>query len=258
MLDKEALERYNRNILLDGIGQKGQEKLKAAKVLVVGAGGLGSPVLYYLAAAGIGSIGICDGDVVDLSNLQRQILHRTQDIDINKAESAAQKIRALNPSVNIEMFKEKLIPQNIFEIIKNYDLVIEAVDVLNAKFLINDACVMAKIPLVRASALAFSGQIMSVNPGVSACYSCLFDTPPKIAMPTSASVGILGAAAGLFGTLEANEAIKIITGVGIPLFDCLLTCDIRSMDFRKITIRRNPNCRACGDEAVKKLDSSLY
>ncbi|WP_299546375.1 HesA/MoeB/ThiF family protein [uncultured Helicobacter sp.] len=257
-LSQEELERYGRNILLAGIGQEGQLKLKNARVFVAGAGGLGSPILYYLAAAGVGNLGICDGDVVDQSNLQRQILHNTQDLNKNKADSAFEKLHLLNPNINLQVFKERLNPQNILTYIKDYDIVIEATDVFSAKFLINDACVLANKILVRGSALAFSGQAMSIKPKVSACYACLFNAPPKTAMPTSASVGILGAAAGLFGCIEANEAIKIITDIGEPLFDKLLTCDVRSLDFRTIAIKRNPNCRVCGNNGITKLDETLY
>ncbi len=257
-LTKEELERYNRNILLTGIGEEGQLKLKNAKVFVIGAGGLGSSVLYYLAAAGVGNLGICDGDVVESSNLQRQILHNIRDINKNKAQSAYEKLYALNPNLNLKTFETRLNAENIIETIKNYDLIIEATDVFSAKFLINDACVLANKTLVRASALHFSGQIMSIKPKESACYACLFDAPPQHEMPTGATVGILGAVAGLFGCLEANEAIKIITGVGEPLFDKLLTCDVRSMDFRKIAIKRNKNCRVCGTKGIKKLDGDLY
>lgn len=257
-LTQEELERYQRNIALAGIGQAGQLKLKGARVFVVGAGGLGSPILYYLAAAGVGNIGICDGDVVDTSNLQRQVLHNSQDIDKNKAKSAYEKLHALNPTLNLQRIEERLNTQNILTHIKNYDIVVEATDVFNAKFLINDACVLANKILVRGSALAFSGQAMSIKPKVSACYSCLFNEPPKIAMPTGATVGILGAVAGLFGCIEANEVIKIITGVGEPLFDKLLTCDVRSMDFRTITIKRNPTCRVCGENGITSLNPTLY
>ncbi|CAM3548012.1 HesA/MoeB/ThiF family protein [Helicobacter sp. UBA3407] len=257
-LNQEDLERYNRNILLSGIGVEGQTKLKNSHVLVIGAGGLGSSVLYYLAAAGVGNLGICDGDVADLSNLQRQILHNTQDLGKNKADSAYEKLKALNPSLNLQVFKEHLNVENIQEVIRGYDLVVEATDAFSSKFLINDACVLFGKVLVRASALHFSGQVMSVKPRVSACYTCLFDAPPKREMPTGASVGILGAVAGLFGVLEATEVIKIIAGVGEPLFDKLLTCDVRSMDFRKIAIKRNPNCRVCGENGITKLESALY
>ncbi|MCI5968352.1 HesA/MoeB/ThiF family protein [Helicobacter sp.] len=255
---QEELERYNRNILLTGIGKAGQLKLKNASVFVAGAGGLGSPILYYLTASGVGNIGICDGDVVDTSNLQRQILHNTQDLNKNKADSAFEKLHLLNPNLNLKIFKEHLTPQNILTHIKNYEIIVEATDILSAKFLINDACVLANKTLVRASALAFSGQAMSVQPKKSACYACLFNAPPKMTMPTGATIGILGAVAGLFGCIQANEVIKIITGVGVPLFDKLLTCDVRSMDFRTITIKRNPNCRVCGDYGITKLDSTLY
>lgn len=257
-LNKEELERYNRNILLSGIGIEGQERLKDARVLVIGAGGLGSGVLYYLAAAGVGNLGVCDGDRADLSNLQRQILHHTQDLGKNKADSACEKLKALNPSLNLQAFRERLNAENIQEVLKGYDLVVEATDAFGSKFLINDACVLLHKILVRASALHFSGQVMSIKPKVSACYACLFDAPPKGEMPTGASVGILGAVAGLFGVLEATEAIKIITGVGEPLFDKLLTCDVRSMDFRKISIKRNPSCRVCGENGITKLESALY
>ena len=257
-LTQEELELYSRNMLLSGIGEEGQQKLKNARVFVAGAGGLGSPILSYLAAAGVGNIGICDGDVVDRSNLQRQILHNTQDLGKNKAQSAFEKLSALNPNLNLKTFTTRLDTHNILDCIRDYDLVIEATDGISAKFLINDACVLAGKTLVRGSALHFSGPVMSVKPRESACYACLFDAPPKIAMPTSASVGILGAAAGLFGVLEANEAIKILTGVGTPLFDALLTCDVRSMDFRKIAIKRNPHCRVCGEKGITKLDSALY
>lgn len=255
---QEELELYSRNMLLSGIGEEGQQKLKNARVFVVGAGGLGSPILYYLAAAGVGNIGICDGDIVERSNLQRQILHNTLDLGKNKAQSAFEKLCTLNPHLNLKTFTTRLDVHNILDCIDNYDLIIEATDSISAKFLVNDACVLAGKTLVRGSALHFSGQVMSVKPKESACYACLFDAPPKITMPTSASVGILGAVAGLFGALEASEAIKILTGVGTPLFNALLTCDVRAMDFRKIAIKRNLHCRVCGENGITKLDSALY
>ncbi|MCL9821629.1 HesA/MoeB/ThiF family protein [Helicobacter sp. 14348-15] len=258
LFTQEELERYNRNILLSGVGEEGQQKLKNAKVLVVGAGGLGSPVLFYLAAAGIGEIGICDGDNVDLSNLQRQILHTTKDLEKNKALSAKEKLESLNPKIKINIYKERLNVSNILGIIKDYDLVIEATDAFASKFLLNDACVLGGKILVRASALHFCGQAMSIKPKESACYACLFDSPPQGEVPTGASVGILGAVAGLFGCIEANEAIKIITGVGKPLFDQFLTCDVRDMEFRKINIKRNLKCRVCGENGIKSLDLDRY
>ncbi len=257
-LSTEELERYNRNILLEGMGEEGQQRLKRAKVLVVGAGGLGSPVLYYLAAAGVGEIGICDGDILDLSNLQRQFLHNTQDLQKNKAQSAKEKLEILNPTLKINTHKERLNVNNILGILKDYDLVIEATDAFVSKFLVNDACVLANKVLVRGSALHFCGQAMSIKPKESACYACLFDKPPKGAVLTSAEVGILGSVAGLFGCIEANEAIKILTGVGKPLFNQLLSCDIRDMEFRKINIKRNPCCRVCGENGLNALDSKFY
>lgn len=255
---KEELERYNRNILLSGFGIEGQEKLKKAKVLVIGAGGLGSPVLYYLAAAGVGHIGICDGDEVDFSNLQRQVLHNTADIGKNKALSAREKLEALNPNISIKLHKERLNAKDAISIISSYDLVIEACDAFGSKFLINDACVLAKKTLIRASALHYCGQIMSIKPYESACYACIFDAPPKDEVPTGATVGILGCVAGMFGCMEANEAIKIITGIGNPLFDSIISCDVRDMEFRKISVKRNHNCRVCGNNGIKQLDERLY
>lgn len=258
VLSTEELERYSRNILLEGIGEEGQQRLKRAKVLVVGAGGLGSPVLYYLAAAGIGEIGICDGDTLDLSNLQRQILHNTRDLQKNKAQSAKEKLEILNPTLKINTYKERLNANNILGILEDYDLVVEATDAFVSKFLVNDACVLANKALVRGSALHFCGQAMSVKPKESACYACLFDKPPKGVVLTSSEVGILGSVAGLFGCIEANEAIKILAGVGKPLFNQLLSCDIRDMEFRKINIKRNLDCRVCGENGLKSLDSKLY
>ncbi|MDA3967068.1 MULTISPECIES: HesA/MoeB/ThiF family protein [Helicobacter] len=255
---KEELQRYDRNILLSGIGIEGQKKLRDSKVFVVGAGGLGSPVLYYLAAAGVGHIGICDGDIVEYSNLQRQILHNTNDINKNKAQSAKEKLQALNPHIKIDIVIERLSVTNAINIISEYDLVIESCDAFSSKFLINDACVLANKILIRASALHFCGQAMSIKPRVSACYACLFDAPPKGEVPTGASVGILGSVAGMFGCIEANEAIKIITGVGTPLFNQILSCDIRDMEFRKIEVKRNMNCRVCGNSGITQLDFDLY
>lgn len=250
---EEMLERYNRNLLLEGFGKEAQEKLLKSKVLVIGAGGLGSPVAYYLVAAGVGEIGILDSDVVDLSNLQRQILHTSKDIGKLKVQSAKEKLNALNPDTKINIYNTRLNAKNALEIIKDYDLVIESTDVFASKFLVNDACVLANKTLIRASALHYCGQLMSIKPKESACYACLFDNVPQGEVPTGASVGILGAVAGLFGTLEANEAIKILSGVGKPLFDEFLTCDVREMNFRKIKIKRNPNCRVCGENGIKEL-----
>lgn len=252
-LTLQQKERYDRNIKLEGFGEESQEKLMKSKVLIVGAGGIGSPVAYYLGAVGVGEIGIVESDVVDLSNLQRQILHTTQDIDKSKAQSAKAKLNLLNPEIQVKIFEERLNANNALEIIADYDLVIEATDVFVSKFLINDACVLAGKTLVRGSALHYCAQVMSIKPKESACYACLFDSPPKGEVPTGASVGILGAVAGLSGVIEANEAIKILTGIGEPLFNAFLTCDIREMDFRKVSIRRNPQCRVCGEKGITTL-----
>jgi molybdopterin/thiamine biosynthesis adenylyltransferase len=246
----ERLERYSRHILLPEVGIPGQRKLAAAKVLVVGAGGLGSPVALYLAAAGVGTVGIADADTVDLSNLQRQIIHFTPDLGRPKVDSAAEKMRALNPDIEVRPIPEFLRAENIRQVIRGYDFVIDGTDSFAAKFLINDACVLEGIPFSHGGILRYQGQTMTVQPGVSACYRCVFVAPPPPdAVPTCSQAGILGAIAGMLGTIQAAETLKFITGVGSLLKDALLTFDARDMAFRKVPLRRNPRCPACGAEA---------
>ena len=244
---KEQLERYSRQILLSEIGIKGQEKLRSARILLVGVGGLGSPVSFYLAAAGIGTLGIVDHDVVDLSNLQRQIVHFTKDIGKPKVDSARDKLLALNPEVNIRIYNQRLCSGEINELIKGYDFIIDGTDDFQTKFLINDACISAGIPFSHAGILQYDGQAMTVLPGKSACYRCVFKNPPPedIAQVCS-KAGILGAVAGIVGTVQAVEALKYITGVGDLLTDTLLTFNALSMDFRKIIVKQRPDCAACG------------
>jgi molybdopterin/thiamine biosynthesis adenylyltransferase len=251
---EEELERYSRHILLADVGVEGQDKICAARVLVVGAGGLGSPVAYYLAAAGVGTIGIVDGDVVDLSNLQRQILHGTAEVGVPKVESARRRMAALNPAVKIDTYQTMLCAENILDIVAPYDFVIDGTDNFAAKFLINDACVLAKKPYSHGGILRFAGQTMTVKPGESACYACVFHEPPPAgAVPACSSAGVLGAVAGMLGTIQAAEALKFITGAGTPLFDTLLSFDAKTMDFRKTRLRRNPGCRVCGGEGIAHL-----
>ena len=247
---EERLTRYSRHILLKGIGGKGQRKLFAAKVLIIGAGGLGSPIALYLAAAGVGTIGIADADVVDLSNLQRQIIHFTPDIGRPKVESAATKIRELNPDVTVRPYQQFLVADNIRAVIRDYDFVIDGTDSIAAKFLINDACVLEKIPFSHGGILRFQGQTMTVLPGQTACYRCVFRTPPpKDAVPTCSQAGVLGSVAGMLGTIQATEALKFFTGVGTLLTDTLLVFDALDMSFRHATVKPNRACRVCGEQA---------
>ena len=247
---EERLERYSRHILLKDVGIKGQRKLSNARVLIVGAGGIGSPVALYLAAAGVGTIGIADADVVDLSNLQRQIIHFTPDVGTPKVDSAAAKMRALNPDVEVRPIQEFLRADNILPILREYDFIIDGTDSFAAKFLINDACVMERKPFSHGGILRFQGQTMTVLPGQSACYRCVFAAPPpKDAVPSCSQAGILGAVAGMLGTIQAAEALKFITGVGTLLTDSLLIFDAKDMVFRKVAVKPNRRCASCGPDA---------
>ena len=247
-LTEERLTRYSRHILLKDIGGKGQRRLFGGHVLIIGAGGLGSPVALYLAAAGVGTIGIADADVVDLSNLQRQIAHFTPDIGRLKVESAAEKMRAINPDVVVRTYPEFLQADNIRGVIRDYDFVIDGTDSLAAKFLINDACVLEKIPFSHGGILRFRGQTMTVLPGESACYRCVFHAPPpRDAVPTCAQAGVLGSVAGMLGTIQATEALKFLTDAGQLLTNALLTFDARDMTFRKVSVKRRADCEVCGE-----------
>jgi len=244
---EEQLERYSRHILLKDVGVEGQEKLLDGKVLIIGAGGLGSPAALYLAAAGVGTIGIVDGDRVDLSNLQRQIAHFTKDVGLWKAESASEKMRAINPDITVHPYNQYLFASNIREIIRDYDFVIDGTDNFAAKFLINDACVFEGKPFSHGGILRFDGQTMTVNPGESACYRCVFNAPPPPDLvPTCSQAGVLGAIAGMLGTVQAAEALKFLTGAGDLLHNKLLTFDALKMDFRTVNLRKNDDCPICG------------
>lgn len=251
----EQLERYSRHILLQDVGVEGQEKLLEAKVLIVGAGGLGAPVALYLAAAGVGTIGIVDNDHVEISNLQRQIIHFTKDINVAKVESAAEKIRAINPEVTINTYQKYLCAVNIKEIIRGYDFVVDGADNFPTKFLVNDACVMEDIPFSHGGILRFDGQTMTVIPGCSACYRCSFrHPPPPDSVPTCSQAGVLGAIAGMLGTIQAAETLKYITGAGELLTDSLLSFNAKTMNFRKVRLQRQADCPVCGDTpTIKEL-----
>lgn len=243
----DQITRYSRHILLPEVGGKGQKKLSQAKVFIVGAGGLGCPVAYYLAAAGIGTIGIIDSDVVDLSNLQRQILHHTTDVGHSKVLSAKEKIASLNPDVRVQTYEERFTSRNARELIHDYDVVIDGVDNFPAKFLINDACYMENKPLVHGGILRFEGRAFTIIPGQSACYRCIFKQPPPAGVvPTCQEAGIIGVVAGLIGTIQATEAIKLILNIGRPLTDRILDVDARTTAFREIRVKRNPACALCG------------
>lgn len=244
---EEELLRYSRHILLKDVGVEGQEKIRNRKVLVVGAGGLGAPVALYLAAAGVGTIGIVDGDVVDLSNLQRQVIHFTGDVGHPKVESARDKMLAINPNVKVNTIREFLMSDNALDIIKDYDFIVDGTDNFPVKFLINDACVMAGKPFSHGGILRFEGQTFTHLPG-TACYRCLFKSPPPAnAVPTCSQAGVLGAIAGMLGTIQAAETLKYLTGVGEQLTNKLLTFNAKTMDFRKINTRRQASCAICGD-----------
>ncbi len=245
----EQLERYSRHIILKEIGVKGQKKLLNARVLIIGAGGLGAPAALYLAAAGVGTIGIADADVVDLSNLQRQVIHTTEDIGKKKVDSAAETMRRINPDITVNTYYEYVSSANILKLIEDYDFILDGTDNFPAKFLINDACVMAKKPFSHAGIIRFKGQLTTVIPGVSPCYRCIFrNPPPKDAVPTCKQAGVIGAMGGVIGSLQAMEAIKYITGAGELLTGYLLTYDALTMEFRKIKLPpRGKGCAVCSD-----------
>lgn len=248
-LNKEQKERYNRQIILEQIGEAGQERLLDSKVLVVGIGGLGSPVAIYLTAAGVGTIGIMDNDKVELTNLQRQIIHFTGDVGIEKIASAKEKMESINPDIAIKTYPQRASAENIREIVREYDFVIDATDNLPSKFLINDACYFEKVAFTHAGIFKFEGQVMTVLPGESACYRCVFKSlPAEGSLPPASQVGVLGVVPGVIGLLEATEAIKYLLGVGDLLTDRLLRYDALRMEFRKVGIKRNVDCRLCGEK----------
>jgi molybdopterin-synthase adenylyltransferase len=241
------IERYSRHIILQDVGVEGQQKILEGKVLIVGAGGLGSPVALYLAAAGVGTIGIIDGDVVDMTNLQRQVIHFTADVNKAKVLSAKEKIEQLNPDVKVVVYQELLSTYNIFDIIKEYDIVVDGTDNFPTKFLINDACVLAGIPFSHGGILRFEGQTFTYTPG-NACYRCVFNAPPPPnAVPTCSQAGVLGSIAGMLGTIQATEVLKFFVGKGELLTNRLLTFNALSMDFRNISFKRNARCPICGE-----------
>jgi adenylyltransferase/sulfurtransferase len=245
----EQITRYSRHILLPEVGGKGQKKIAQARILIVGAGGLGSPAALYLAAAGVGTIGLIDSDVVDLSNLQRQVIHHTTDVGRPKVLSAQEKIAALNPDVKVVTYQDRLVAQNALAILKDYDVVIDGVDNFAGKFLINDACYFADKPLIHGGILRFDGRVSTIIPKKSACYRCVFKNPPPPGfVPSCQEAGVIGVLAGVIGTLQATEALKVILGIGRPLTDRMLDYDARKSQFREIRCKKNPNCPLCGEQ----------
>ena len=243
----EQLERYSRHIILKEVGAKGQKKLLNASVLIIGAGGLGAPAAMYLAAAGVGTIGIVDADEVDLSNLQRQIIHSTADIGKAKVKSAKETMEAINPDVTVKTYREFVTSENVMELIKDYDFIIDGTDNFPAKFLINDACVRLGKAFSHGGILRFQGQTFTHLPG-TACYRCFFKEPPPAGVvPTCSQAGVLGAIAGMLGTIQAAEALKYFLGVGDLLTDRLLTFDAKTMNFRTINVKKRASCEICGD-----------
>ena len=245
----EQTVRYSRHFLLPEVGEEGQAKLLNAKVLMVGAGGLGSPSAYYLAAAGVGTLGIIDNDVVDLSNLQRQILHTNDRVGMPKTESAKMTIQALNPDVRVIPYQQKLTSQNIMEIIKDYDIIVDGCDNFPTRYLVNDACVLAKKPNVHGSIFQFEGQATVFYPGKGPCYRCLYPEPPPADMaPSCQEAGVLGVLPGLIGVIQALETIKLILGKGDSLVGKLICFNTLGMEINTLKLKADPACPMCGEK----------
>jgi len=235
------------------VGVEGQEKLKAAKVLLIGTGGLGSPAALYLAAAGVGTLGLIDFDVVDFSNLQRQIIHSTQSVNKPKVDSAKERLAEINPSVKVVTYNERLSKDSVMRILKDYDIVLDGTDNFQTRYLVNDACVFSKKPFVYGSIFRFDGQATVFYPGKGPCYRCLFAEPPPPGMvPSCAEGGVLGILPGVIGVVQATEVVKLIIGKGEPLIGRLMLYDALKMSFREVKFRRNPNCPVCGDHPTIK------
>lgn len=245
-LTREQRQRYNRHLVLDGFGPEAQQRLLQSKVLLVGAGGLGSPVALYLAAAGVGTIGVVDGDTVSITNLQRQVLHSTADIGRPKVDVAKERMQAMNPDVQVDTYECYLSEANAMELIAPYDFVIDGTDNFATKYLVNDACVLQGKAFTMGGINRYSGQLMTHVPG-SACYRCLFPEPPaKEDVETCAMVGVLGSIAGMLGTVQATECIKYLAGVGQLLTNALLTFDALSMQWQRYSFSQRPGCELCG------------
>jgi molybdopterin/thiamine biosynthesis adenylyltransferase/rhodanese-related sulfurtransferase len=251
ILDSEQKQRYSRHLLIPEVGSAGQAKLLGSKALLIGAGGLGSPAALYLAAAGVGTIGLVDFDVVDLSNLQRQIIHTTDRIGERKVESARIAINALNPDVKVVAHEEMLVAGNVERIIAGYDVILDGTDTFETRYILNDAAVAAGIPVIHASVFRFEGQLTTFVPFEGPCYRCLYPTPPPPELAPGCSVaGVLGVVPGILGLLQTNEALKVLLGIGNTLAGRLLLFDALETEFTELQLRRDPHCPVCSDEAV--------
>lgn len=251
----EQLERYSRHIILKEVGAKGQKKLLTSKVLIIGTGGLGAPAAMFLAAAGIGTVGLVDFDSVELSNLQRQIIHQTKDVGKAKVNSGKETIHEMNPDVEVVIYNELIDSSNIRQIIsdQNYDFIIDGTDNFPVKFLINDACVLLSKPFSHAGIIRFQGQTITYVPNKGPCYRCVFkNPPPPDAVPTCKQAGVLGVMGGIIGTIQATEAIKSVLGIGTLLNGCLLTYNALDMEFRKVRISKRDSCEVCGENPIIK------
>jgi sulfur-carrier protein adenylyltransferase/sulfurtransferase len=257
-LTPEQRERYSRHLLLDEVGTEGQQKLLDAKVLLLGAGGLGSPAALYLAAAGVGTLGIVDNDVVDVSNLQRQVIHSSERIGVSKVESAEQTIAALNPDVDVVGHDLRLGPENIMEVLSGYDIVVDGLDNFPTRYLLNDASVRLGIPVVSAAILGFEGQLSVFKPYDGPCYRCLFPVPPPAELaPSCGANGVLGVLPGTMGLLQATEVVKLILGEGEPLIGRLLMYDALAASFTEVRVRRDPECPICSQEPDAISDEEM-
>ncbi len=252
ILSAEQKQRYSRHLLIPEVGTAGQTRLLESKVLLIGAGGLGSPASLYLAAAGVGTIGLVDFDVVDLSNLQRQIVHTSDRVGERKVESARKTINALNPDVTVVPHEEMLVAENVERIIKGYDVILDGTDTFETRYILNDAAVAAGIPVVHASVFRFEGQLTTFIPYEGPCYRCLYPTPPPPELAPGCSVaGVLGVVPGIMGMLQANEVLKVLLGIGETLAGRLLLFDALDTSFTELKLRRDPNCPVCSTEAVE-------
>ena len=253
-LSSDEILRYSRHLILPEVALEGQQRLKASRVLLIGAGGLGSPLALYLAAAGVGTIGLVDFDVVDVTNLQRQIVHGSKDVGRPKLESARDRLKDLNPHVHVEGYETRLTSENALEIVRDYDIVIDGTDNFATRYLTNDACVILGKPNVYGSIYRFEGQSSVFATEEGPCYRCLYPEPPPPGLvPSCAEGGVLGVLPGLVGTIQATEGIKLLLGIGEPLIGRLLLIDALSMQFRTMRLRKNPNCPACGTREIREL-----
>jgi len=250
LFSEDQVQRYSRHIILSGVGVAGQEKLLSSRVLIAGMGGLGSPAALYLAAAGIGTFGLVDFDVVELSNLQRQVIHTTEDLGKPKVDSAGETIKAINPDATVHQYRQRIASETIADIITDYDLVLDGTDNFPTRFLLNDACLLTGKILVYGAVLGFDGQVSVFAPNQGPCYRCLIpEMPPPGAVPSCQQGGILGVLPGVIGVLQATEAIKLLIGVGEPLIGRLLLFDALGMEIREVKLRRDPDCPACSERS---------